>query len=159
MPVVWLWSPSARVLHSLSCQWCGQRSKVFLASKDTSERSLEPRDCGALRGALGPRGRVKTRSGGPREQPPPPQVMMMVFGDMIYYIIMMMILGKVTVPRFDSVGNNRSLYELGTKQQSGGTRWRPGRQHVNRRDYDNALHPRCFRLEHWYGLEQDRAKG
>ena len=49
-------------------QWCGQRSKVFLASKDTSERSMGPRDCGALKGVLGTRKRVKTRSGEPREQ-------------------------------------------------------------------------------------------
>ena len=40
---------------------------MFLASIDTSERSLGPRDCGALRGVLGTRKRVKTRSGEPRE--------------------------------------------------------------------------------------------
>ena len=60
--------PETHVRQPLSCQWCGQRGLVVFASKDTSESSMGPRDCGALEGVLGTRKRVKTRSGGPREQ-------------------------------------------------------------------------------------------
>ena len=47
-----------------------QRRKVCFASKDASERSVEPRDRGASKGVLGTRGRVKARLGGPGEQRP-----------------------------------------------------------------------------------------
>ena len=53
------------VPHSLPCQWCGQRRKVFFASKDTSERSVEPRGRGAFNGVLGARRRTEGRSGEP----------------------------------------------------------------------------------------------